>query len=95
MRREIQNREKQVNWTQGNRDAHSSGLKTENFVERHYTVAEIAEIWQLSHDAIRRMFHSEPGVLVLGSRKQSRRRYTTLRIPESVLQRVHRRLMNV
>jgi hypothetical protein len=62
--------------------------------ERHYSVAEVAELWNLSRDAVRRLFQKEPGVLVIGDArpKYGRRSYTTLRIPESVLQRVHRRL---
>jgi hypothetical protein len=60
------------------------------FEERHYTVAEIAAMWNLSKDAARRMFQNEPGVLVLGGHSSSRkRRYVTLRIPQSVLERVH------
>jgi hypothetical protein len=59
--------------------------------ERHYTVAEIAEMWNLSNDAVRRLFSKEPGVLILGNRPRgTKRRYTTLRIPQSVLDRVHR-----
>jgi hypothetical protein len=61
--------------------------------ERHYTVAEISDIWNLSVDAVRRLFCKEPGVLVLRKPGQySKRRYTTLRIPQSVLERVHSRL---
>jgi hypothetical protein len=64
--------------------------------ERHYAVPEIAAMWNLSQDAVRKIFHDEPGVLVLGNQGMAHRRpYTTLRIPESVLQRVHRRLENV
>jgi hypothetical protein len=62
------------------------------FGERHWTVAQVAEIWNLSKDAVRRMFQNEPGVLVLGNRLSGhKRRYTTLRIPQSVLERVHQR----
>lgn len=66
------------------------------FDERHYAVAEIAAMWQLSPDAARRIFQNEPGVLVLGNDDSVRRkrRYTTLRIPQSVVERVHRRLSN-
>lgn len=66
------------------------------FDERHYAVAEIAAMWQLSPDAIRRTFQNEPGALVLGNGEsvRSKRRYTTLRIPQSVVERVHRRLSN-
>jgi hypothetical protein len=59
-------------------------------VER--AVAEIAAMWNLSKDAIRRMFQDESGVLVLGGHSSSRkRRYKTLRIPQSVLEKVYRR----
>jgi len=60
-------------------------------LERHFSVAEVAAMWNLSKDTVRRMFQDEPGVLVLGGRSSRRkRRYTTLRIPQSVLERVHR-----
>jgi hypothetical protein len=59
--------------------------------ERHYTVAEVAAMWNLSKDTVRRMFQNAPGVLVLGARSSGRKRgYLTLRIPQSVLERVHR-----
>lgn len=64
--------------------------------ERHYTPAEVAALWGISVDEARKVFRDEPGVLVIGSDSSvHKRRYTTLRIPESVLQRVHRRLSNV
>jgi hypothetical protein len=72
------------------------GPPTPTFAERHYSVAEVAAMWSLSQDAVRKIFQAEPGVLVLGGHgSPHKRRYTTLRIPESVLQRVHRRLANI
>lgn len=70
------------------------GLYSSGFTERHYTVAEVAELWNISPDLARRIFENEPGVLAFGRDQsaRSRRRYLTLRIPESVLVRVHRRL---
>ena len=65
------------------------------FKERHYSVDDVAEMWSLSPDPVRKLFEHEPGVLVLGNHgARSKRRYTTLRIPESVVERVHRRLCN-
>ncbi len=58
-------------------------------VERHYTVQEIAEMWQVSTDTARRTFAGEPGVLAIG-----RGRRALLRVPESVLSRVHNRMSN-
>jgi hypothetical protein len=67
-----------------------------SFAERHYSVGDIAELWSLSADAVRKVFENEPGVLVLGGQgSPNKRRYTTLRIPESVLRRVHRRMTNI
>jgi MarR-like DNA-binding transcriptional regulator SgrR of sgrS sRNA len=60
-------------------------------LERHYSVGEIAERWGLSEKTIRRMFENEEGVLQWGSPETRRKRgYITLRIPESVMLRVHR-----
>lgn len=61
--------------------------------EKHFTVEEIAAAWNLSRDTIRRIFIREDGVLKLcrpGMRYK--RAHTTLRIPESVKWRVHRRM---
>lgn len=65
--------------------------------ERHYSVSELAAHWNLSPDTVRKLFEREAGVLVIGtaSGRYSRRKYTTLRIPESVALRVHRRLSRV
>jgi hypothetical protein len=66
------------------------------FSERHYSVKEIAEMWSLSPDTVRALFEHESGVLVLGECEASpKRRYRTIRIPESVLERVHRRMSRV
>jgi hypothetical protein len=62
--------------------------------ERHYTVRELGALWKLSTSSIARIFRDEPGVLKIGREqpRRGRRRYITLRIPESVVQRVYRRL---
>ena len=61
--------------------------------EKHYSVAELATTWNLSKNTIRRMFENEPGVLKWGRDEgRFRRRYSTLRIPETVVSRVHRQL---
>jgi transcriptional regulator GlxA family with amidase domain len=61
--------------------------------EKHYSVAELAALWALSERTIRRMFENEPGVLCWGSsERRFRRGYRTLRIPETVVLRVHRQL---
>ena len=59
-------------------------------LERHYSVGEIAKIWGLSEKTVRRICEDEDGVLKWGIPETRRKRsYITLRIPESVLLRVH------
>lgn len=63
--------------------------------EKHYTPAELGELWNLSSDTVRRMFESESGVLVFENpERSSHRRFRTLRIPESVATRVYSRFCN-
>jgi hypothetical protein len=51
-------------------------------------------MWNLSVDKVRELFESEPGVLAIGERSpRHKRRYVTLRVPQSVLERVHCRLL--
>jgi hypothetical protein len=71
--------------------------ETPGYALRHYTVAEIGALWSLSDDAVRKIFEREPDVLVIGGQRSPsrKRRYTTLRIPEFVLERVHRRFSKV
>lgn len=58
--------------------------------EQHYTVPELAKLWAISPQAIRKMFENHPGVLKI-ERKQTKykRRYTSIRIPHSVAEKVH------
>lgn len=68
-----------------------------NITEQHYQPADLAKLWGLSPSKVRRIFEKEPGVLRIGepSRRVGRalkRSYFTMRIPESVAQRVHQRL---
>lgn len=61
--------------------------------ERHYSPSQLAEQWNLSEDTVRRIFEGESDVLVFENpQKVSERRRRTMRIPESVAERVYRRL---
>ena len=68
-----------------------------SFSEKHFSAGEIAALWGLHPKTVREMFRGEPGVMVIGNSTGSRYRkaYTTLRIPASVAERVHRRLLAV
>lgn len=61
----------------------------------HYTVAKVAELWGgVSTETIRRLFENEPDIVVICNRRRGTRVYRTILIPEFVLERVYRRLMN-
>jgi hypothetical protein len=77
----------------GNSASEANTLPAQAALERHFSVSEIAAMWNLSVDAVRKLFRNEPGVLVIGdSNPRGKRRYLTTRVPATVVERVHRRL---
>lgn len=60
-------------------------------LERHYTVSQVAELWGWSDTKVRNVFRDEAGVLQsnIPTLRARKKRNVTLRIPESVLVRVH------
>ncbi len=63
--------------------------------EPHYTPEQVAEWWALDPKTIRRMFRDEEGVLKFGNERSTyqKKAHTTIRIPQSVMERVHRRML--
>ena len=65
----------------------------QNLPEEYYSVVQIAQRLNLSHDLVRNLFMREPGVLAITRpAKRNKRIYRTLRIPASVLNRVVTRM---
>lgn len=67
------------------------GAPVEVAFGRHFTASELADIWKLDETTIRRIFQDEPGVLKIGksNRRDGKRDYVTLRIPEAVALRIY------
>ena len=63
--------------------------------EKHYTPDELAILWGVSAQTIRNVFQKEPGVLRITQSNGTKRNYVLTRIPESVAQRLHKRLSAV
>jgi len=63
------------------------------FAEPHYTVGELAAMWNLSAEFVRQIVQHEPGVTEWVRQKPGRRRYRVLRVPESVAERIYRRAL--
>jgi hypothetical protein len=65
-----------------------------DFLERHYTISELAERWHMSKTQVREWFVREPDIIRWGTgrlNKNRKRTYVSLRIPESVARRVYER----
>lgn len=77
----------------GNQGEVVEGTPVTTAFEPYFTVADIAALWKLSEDTVRRLFQHEPGVVAISQPcHRGKRRYITLRIPASVLERVRLRL---
>jgi len=61
-------------------------------LEKHFSVEELAQLWSMSEDFVRRLFLHEPDVVVFCNPRRGKRVYRTLRIPKSVAMRVHQRM---
>lgn len=66
--------------------------------EQHYTPGQIAKLWALDQRTIKKLFRNEEGVILtdpitsnLNSRGK-RRVYSIMRIPASVVSRVHNKM---
>lgn len=63
------------------------------FEERHFTVPELAEMWNLSREFVRQVVQGEPGVTEWVRQQPGRRRYRVLRVPQSVAERLYNRAL--
>lgn len=64
-------------------------------LEKHYSVGEVAELWKISPDTVRKLFAHRSDVLKIGASHPRKRKYVTLRIPESALLRAYNDLREV
>lgn len=63
------------------------------FEERHYTITELAEMWNFSTEFVRQIVRGEPGVTEWVRQQPGRRRYSVVRVPHSVAERLYRRAL--
>jgi hypothetical protein len=75
-------------------DGRKSALAGERvLLEKHYRVRELGQLMGLSDPAIRDLFRREEGVIFMGQHGSSTKRaYTTMMIPASVVERVRAKL---
>jgi hypothetical protein len=60
--------------------------------ERHFSCRTVSELWGVDESTVVRLFQDEPGVFKIKRNAKGKRSYTTYRIPESVMHRVHGRM---
>lgn len=71
------------------RELSAGGRSVPDPFGRMFTPRELADLWHLSEQSIRRLFQDRPGVLKIGdSNPRGKRGYVTLRIPTAVVEQV-------
>jgi len=60
--------------------------------EKHYRVGDLARLWGLWRETVRKLVKDDPGVIKI--RMGRKRAHTIYSVPESAAQRIHTRLLN-
>lgn len=60
--------------------------------EQHYRISDLAKMWSLGRETIRKAVKDEPEVLKI--RMGRARRHTTYSVPASVAAKIHTKLLN-
>lgn len=60
--------------------------------EKHYRVGELARIWGLGRETVRKLVMNEPGVIKI--RLGRKKAHTIYSVPASAAERIHTRLLN-
>jgi|SRR5450631_3513670 hypothetical protein len=64
-----------------------------SFAEKHYRVSDLAKLWGLGRETVRKLVKDDPGVVKV---RQGRKKvHTTYSVPESAAKRIHTRLLNI
>ena len=67
-------------------------LATDTTFEKHYRIGELATLWSLGRETVRKLVKDDAGVVKIriGGKKSN----TTYSVPESAARRIHTRLLN-
>ena len=60
--------------------------------ETHYRVGDLARLWSLGRETVRKLVKDDPGVIKI--RMGRKKAHTVYSIPASAAQRIHTRLLN-
>ena len=60
--------------------------------EKHYRISELARLWGLGRETVRKLVMDDPGVIKI--RMGRKKAHTIYSVPESAAHRIHTRLLN-
>jgi hypothetical protein len=60
--------------------------------EKHYRIGDLARLWSLGRETVRKLVKDEPGVVKV--RMGRKKAHTIYSVPESAANRIHTRLLN-
>jgi hypothetical protein len=60
--------------------------------EKHYRVGDLARLWGLGRETVRKLVKDDPGVVKI--RMGRKKAHTIYSVPQSAAQRIHTRLLN-
>ena len=60
--------------------------------ERHYRISDLARLWSLGRETVRKLVKEDPGVIKI--RMGRKKKHTLYSLPESAARRIHTRLLN-
>ena len=63
-----------------------------NAFEEHYRIGDLARLWGLGRETVRKLVKDDPGVIKI--RMGRRKAHTLYSVPKSAAQRIHMRLLN-
>jgi len=70
-----------------------AALLIDDTFEKHYRIGDLARMWGLGRETVRKLVKDDPGVIKI--RMGRKKAHTVYSIPESAARRIHTRLLNV
>jgi hypothetical protein len=58
-----------------------------SYAEKHYRIGELAKLWGLGRETVRKLVMQDPGVIKI--RMGRKKSHTTYSVPESAAARIH------
>ncbi len=68
-------------------------MPPETTFEKHYRIGELARMWGLGRETVRKLVKDDPGVVKI--RMGQNKAHTVYSVPESAARRIHTRLLSV